>query len=464
MTILCKEECSSEAKTLIEEDGPLPPCSLFTQLSAEGLCVRRAHALMGAGVNGSAGGGRAARALRLLLLLVLALAAVEYLFGSILDASPLRTYLYTPLYNATQPTIRSIEHPPWPKKLPYTAELTQNPKPKNATNANSTQNVPSRRKPETPHNSTNSPLNMSRQDEDSTTLLITKIMDSIKSLVTTEGVELRKNETELPLCDVPSDLGPIPVNKTDMELDVVEKKYPEVHWGGRYSPPNCTARHKVAIIIPYRDRQQHLAIFLNHMHPFLMKQQIEYGIFIVEQEGSQDFNRAKLMNVGFVESQKQKAGGWQCFIFHDIDLLPLDQRNLYSCPRQPRHMSASIDKLNFRLPYQDIFGGVSAMTLEQFQKVNGFSNRYWGWGGEDDDMAYRVKKMNYHVARYKMSIARYAMLNHKKQSPNPKRYQLLSQTSKTFKKDGLSTLEYVLIEVTHHHLYTHILVNIDEHS
>lgn len=39
-----------------------------------------------------------------------------------------------------------------------------------------------------------------------------------------------------------------------------------------------------------------------------------------------------------------------------------------------------------RLPYEDIFGGVSAITQEQFTKVNGFSNKYWGWGGEDDDM------------------------------------------------------------------------------
>ncbi|GBP88075.1 Beta-1,4-N-acetylgalactosaminyltransferase bre-4 [Eumeta japonica] len=137
--------------------------------------------------------------------------------------------------------------------------------------------------------------------------------------------------------------------------------------------------------------------------------------------GASDFNRAKLMNVGFAESQRARRGGWQCFVFHDIDLLPLDGRNLYTCPRQPRHMSASVDKLNYRLPYEDIFGGVSAMTLEQFQKVNGFSNKYWGWGGEDDDMFYRLQKMNYHIARYKMSIARYAMLKHKKSSPNPKR-------------------------------------------
>lgn len=249
-----------------------------------------------------------------------------------------------------------------------------------------------------------------------------------------------------------------------MELDVVEKRYPEVQWGGRYTPPNCTAKHKVAIIVPYRDRQQHLAVFLNHMHPFLMKQQIEYGIFIVEQAGSKQFNRAKLMNVGFVESQKLEPGGFQCFIFHDIDLLPLDTRNLYSCTRQPRHMSASIDTLNFKLPYEAIFGGVSAMTLEQFNKVNGFSNKYWGWGGEDDDMYYRLHKMNYHIARYKMSIARYAMLQHKKSPPNPKRYQLLSQTSKTFHKDGLSTLEYEVVQVMQYHLYTHILANIDERS
>lgn len=47
-------------------------------------------------------------------------------------------------------------------------------------------------------------------------------------------------------------LGPVPVNKTELELDFVENKYPEIQWGGRYIPPNCTARHKVAIIVPYR--------------------------------------------------------------------------------------------------------------------------------------------------------------------------------------------------------------------
>ena len=41
---------------------------------------------------------------------------------------------------------------------------------------------------------------------------------------------------------------------------------------------------------------------------------------------------------------------------------------------------------SFRLPYASIFGGVGAFTKEQFEKINGFSNKFWGWGGEDDDL------------------------------------------------------------------------------
>lgn len=39
-----------------------------------------------------------------------------------------------------------------------------------------------------------------------------------------------------------------------------------------------------------------------------------------------------------------------------------------------------------RLPYHQYFGGVSAMSKDQYLKINGLPNNYWGWGGEDDDI------------------------------------------------------------------------------
>ena len=56
-----------------------------------------------------------------------------------------------------------------------------------------------------------------------------------------------------------------------------------VQLGGRWSPSNCSAWQRVAIIIPYRDRAQHLRLLLRRLHPMLRAQMIDYQIFVVEQ-------------------------------------------------------------------------------------------------------------------------------------------------------------------------------------
>lgn len=199
----------------------------------------------------------------------------------------------------------------------------------------------------------------------------------------------------------------------------LENRFQWLKLGGHYTPTECIPQHRVAIIIPYRSRAEQLLLFLQHMHPFLKKQQIEYTIFIIEQDGKDAFNRAMLMNVGYKEAMKVQD--FQCFIFHDIDLLPEDDRNLYTCPEQPRHMSVAVDVFQYKLPYSSLFGGVSALTKNQFELVNGFSNSFWGWGGEDDDMSNRVSFHNLHISRYPVNIARYTMLTHQKAKANPKR-------------------------------------------
>ena len=39
---------------------------------------------------------------------------------------------------------------------------------------------------------------------------------------------------------------------------------------------------------------------------------------------------------------------YDCAIFHDVDLLPENDKNLYTCPDQPRHMSVAVDELAYR--------------------------------------------------------------------------------------------------------------------
>merc|ERR1712018_4143 len=87
----------------------------------------------------------------------------------------------------------------------------------------------------------------------------------------------------------------------------------------------------------------------------------------------------------------------------------------------------------------------SAMTPDQLNKVNGFSNQYWGWGGEDDDMAKRLGSQTLNITRYEADIARYTMTKHENlNKPNPLRHKLLD-ISETFQlTDGLVNLNYTL--------------------
>lgn len=231
---------------------------------------------------------------------------------------------------------------------------------------------------------------------------------------------------------------------------------------GRSRPPKCQAHYRVALVVPYRDRDLQLRIFLHNMHYFLAKQQLEYGIFIIEQVHNQTFNRGKLLNVGFVEAFK--AYNWDCVVFHDVDLLPEVDLNIYSCPEPnfPRHLSAAIDKFQYRLPYRSLFGGATALLHEQFMQMNGFSNEYWGWGGEDDDLSTRLRLAGYSIARYPIEIARYTMISHNHESANLNklRWTLMRNTTMHWQKDGLNTLEYKLIEVNRTHLFTRILVDL----
>lgn len=264
---------------------------------------------------------------------------------------------------------------------------------------------------------------------------------------------------------VPPNLqGPLKVREEPIKIEQLEEalKPLDIDLGGSYRPKTCIALFRVAIIVPYRDRVTQLHLFLYHIHPMLSRQQLDYTIFIVEQDDTRPFNRATLFNVGYAEAVKMRE--FDCFIFHDVDLIPEDDRNLYTCPTMPRHMSVAVDTMNYKLPYVTLFGGVCALSKEHFQLVNGFSNEYWGWGGEDDDMSNRLTAAGLHIIRYPPTIARYIMLTHQKQKANPHRYEKLYSGTKRYKQDGISNLQYRVLDAKQNKLYTWLLVQLGDVS
>lgn len=281
------------------------------------------------------------------------------------------------------------------------------------------------------------------------------------------SINLTSNSTTNLLPDCPEKppklVGPLATYKKSPSFPDIEKEYSWVQSGGRYSPVECHSSHRVAVIIPYRNRQDQLKTFLYNIHPFLQRQQINYGIYVIEQSGNNTFNRALLMNIGYAESVK--IYDYNCFVFHDVDLIPEDDRIHYGCGEQPRHLSAAIDKFQYRLPYGNIFGGVSQISKDAFLKINGFSNKYFGWGGEDDDISARVRAEGYRVERFPMNIARYKMFKHNHESSNsqnPNRFKLLQQATKRYKTDGLNSLKYKVVNVTYHKLYTLVSVAVQK--
>jgi len=50
------------------------------------------------------------------------------------------------------------------------------------------------------------------------------------------------------------------------------------------------SNHKLAIIVPYRDRRDHLDIFIPHIQEFLNNKNIDYKIYVIEQSDDKPCN------------------------------------------------------------------------------------------------------------------------------------------------------------------------------
>ena len=141
--------------------------------------------------------------------------------------------------------------------------------------------------------------------------------------------------------------------------------------------------HKLGIIIPYRNRPEQLATFRKEINDYL---DIDFELIVVEQSDKKDFNRGKLLNIGFLKAEEL---GCDYVIFHDVDMLPIEAD--YSYVNKPTHLITDVDLPEgvSRTLFDEYFGGVTAFPVNLFKQINGYSNEYYGWGFEDDDLLLR---------------------------------------------------------------------------
>lgn len=145
---------------------------------------------------------------------------------------------------------------------------------------------------------------------------------------------------------------------------------------------------KLGIIVPYRDRESHLSKFRDGINSYFKNKKIKYELIIVEQSDDKPFNRGKLLNIGYI---KAKELGCDYVVFHDVDMIPIEVD--YSYSEIPLHLATNFEleyDKSKNLQFDDYFGGVTMFSSDVFERINGYSNLYWGWGFEDDDLLFRA--------------------------------------------------------------------------
>ena len=209
---------------------------------------------------------------------------------------------------------------------------------------------------------------------------------------------------------------------------------------------------KLAIVVPYRDRSEHLAIFEKAMLAY--DYGVDFHIYIVEQYGDGKFNRGKLCNVGFLEAEKL---GFTHVIFHDVDMIPHGVD--YSPAPNVTHLAARATQFKKELPYPKYLGGVVMFEKETFRKVGGFCNEFWGWGLEDDDLYCRCAAAAVPITWRRQEAAWHSSIEHEK-SVGPSKESLA--TYNLGAKGGLVNCGYQICRSYNGGKITRLLVDIDK--
>tara|TARA_Y100001970_G_scaffold284650_1_gene402449 strand:- start:7673 stop:8461 length:789 start_codon:yes stop_codon:yes gene_type:complete len=142
----------------------------------------------------------------------------------------------------------------------------------------------------------------------------------------------------------------------------------------------------IFFIVPYRDREAQLELFMNQNKIIL--DGLNYQILISHQCDRRPFNRGALKNLGFLYIRKKypKTYKDKTLVFSDVDCVFWKKGILKwkTTHGRIKHFYGTNPKKSTAL------GGLFSITAGDFERLNGFPN-YWAWGYEDNALWFRVK-------------------------------------------------------------------------
>ncbi|KAH9502760.1 hypothetical protein Btru_069714 [Bulinus truncatus] len=249
-----------------------------------------------------------------------------------------------------------------------------------------------------------------------------------------------------------------------MTMEEMVSMFPVVQKGGRYTPRWCKPTESIIIVIPFKYRCTHLHTLLPVLISMLIRQNVKFTIYVVEQISPGKFNKGLLFNAGYLEALRKD--NFDCIILHDVDLIPVNDMNLYRCNKTgPIHFSPIISKFNFKELYNGLFGGVVGFTRDHFQKINGASNLFFGWGAEDDDLRNRAFHKKLNLLRKKDEVGVYYMVKHQHEEGwerNPDRLKIFASGKARQNIDGLNSIKYNASSIIEFPMFTWIGVEFDK--
>jgi len=212
------------------------------------------------------------------------------------------------------------------------------------------------------------------------------------------------------------------------------------------TPTKDISEHKLCIIVPFRDRFEELLEFAPYIKTFLHNQAVQNEVWVINQADKFRFNRASLINAGFSES----SPSCDYIAMHDVDLLPLNPDLLYKYPEAgPLHISSS--ELHPKYDYPTFIGGILLISRNHYKQLDGMSNRYWGWGLEDDEFYVRMRQAGISIDRPvgirtgRKGSFRHTHSSRERKRDNAKCYNQRNLTRRRDRQTGLATTAYKVI-------------------